>query len=275
MTKDELGDELKKLEAEAPAILDAQHPICLRLDGRAFHTFTKGLERPYDKRLSRLMVETTKYLVKQSNAVLGYTQSDEITLIIVQNKVGQLPYSGKRQKLESISAALCSTYFNLNLVAHIPEKFVLPDEGELPVFDCRSFNVPVPYNSLVIKWRQEDCSRNSVSMLARSYYKHDDIHGVSTYDLKRRLVAEHGVSWQDYPEFFKYGTFIRPIDVQHRFTEQELLDLPIKHAARSNPDLLITRRSLEVFHENLHLVNNIEGFLFNNEPANRRFSCAI
>ena len=122
---DDLGDRLKELEdLEAKRRIDKGQFLLARLDGRAFHTFTKGLKRPYDDRLSTLMVDVTKELVHELNARVGYTQSDEISLVWFYDKDSEsdYPFGGRIQKLCSVLAACATGHFVQRLPAYIPEK---------------------------------------------------------------------------------------------------------------------------------------------------------
>ena len=81
MAKDGLGDRCKGYEAaDAGRRAVRGQPLIARLDGRAFHTFTRDLKRPYEHGMSIAMIETARYLLDEMNALVGYTQSDEITL---------------------------------------------------------------------------------------------------------------------------------------------------------------------------------------------------
>jgi tRNA(His) 5'-end guanylyltransferase len=116
------GDRLKMIEQiEAGRKANNLKPLMVRLDGKAFHTFTKGLERPYDIRLSNLMIDTTSYLVSQTQALIGYTQSDEITLYYSNKENQQYMFDGKYQKICSVLAGMASAYFSKELSSRIPE----------------------------------------------------------------------------------------------------------------------------------------------------------
>ena len=136
---DELGDKLKALEMKyAGEKLDENLPICIRIDGKSFHTFTKGLKRPYDERLSNAMIETMNFLMDKSDARLGYTQSDEISLVLFKTASYQQGYFGSRvQKLTSILASMATAKFNDEVSKNISEKKIY-----YAFFDCRAFNVP-------------------------------------------------------------------------------------------------------------------------------------
>lgn len=201
---DELGDRVKGYESTAAkAALDDDSPICVRLDGKAFHTFTRGLKRPYDERLSKAMIATMNDLMERSEARLGYTQSDEISLVFFKTAPHQQGYFGSRvQKLTSILASMATAKFNDEVRANIPEK-----AGQSAFFDCRAWNVPSLEDAAdVFVWRQEDAIKNAVSMAARAFYSDKQLHGKNSGE-KLSMLAEKGEVWEDYPEFFKTGTF--------------------------------------------------------------------
>lgn len=201
---DPLGDRVKELEsASAKVMLDENLPIAVRIDGKAFHTYTKGLKRPFDERLSQAMIDTTNYLVEKTDARLGYTQSDEITLIYFKTAPHQQGYFGARmQKLVSVLASMATAKFNVEVQKNIPEK-----ADALAFFDCRVWNVPDLQSAAeIFIWRQDDAIKNAVSMAASAYYSHKFLHGKSSVD-KIKLLEDKGIFWADYPDFFKSGTY--------------------------------------------------------------------
>ena len=133
-----LGDWCKWLEKNfSPEIMIPTLPVIIRLDGNNFHSWTKGLKRPFDKNLNQLMVETTRYLAKETNALIGYTQSDEITLILYSSSRKSLIYNdGKKQKILSKLTGKCVSFFNEK------RKELLPDHNKVANFDCRIFQTP-------------------------------------------------------------------------------------------------------------------------------------
>ena len=240
---DALGDRMKKYEAiEAGRYLIPRLPTLIRIDGKAFHTFTRGLERPYDKRLSDLMVDTTISLVGHSNAVIGYTQSDEITLCLYTDNPHSEPYFGGRvQKLCSVLASMATAYFNRNLPLAIPEK-----AGSYAYFDCRVWNVPTLEEAAnVFVWRELDATKNAVIMVASHYFPHNELHGKHGGDMQEMLWSVHNVNFNDYPAPFKRGTYVRKVTKEVRYSPEELYKLPPKHAARSNPNLTMKRGVVE------------------------------
>lgn len=227
--KDTLGDRLKQLEQmEAGRAVDNRKPLMCRLDGRSFHTFTKGLERPYDKRLSDLMVDTTKFLVEHTCAKLGYCQSDEISLYwdldSEAHPLAQYLFRGKYQKIASITAGMASGFFNKELEKRIPEKSHL-----VPVFDSRVWNVEDARDVyLNFLWRREDAVKNSISMLAQSYYSHQELHQMNSNDKMEMMIAK-GRPWDSEPEFFKTGTFVKRVSKEVQLTPEQWSTIPEKH----------------------------------------------
>jgi tRNA(His) 5'-end guanylyltransferase len=208
-SKDKLGDLLKGQEqVEAGRKADPFLPLMARIDGKCFSKFTKGLQRPFDERFVALMVATTEHLVEQSEALLGYCQSDEITLYWYNDKDQYSNrdywFGGKYQKLTSVLASTASSYFTANLPNFIPEKV-----GQYPAFDCRVWNVPdlehVWKNFL---WRFRDAEKNSVSMYARHFFPHSNLQNKKSGEMKQMLYC-YGKPWDDLPSHFREGTYVR------------------------------------------------------------------
>ena len=243
---DPLGDRMKGFEgAEAQRRLMTGLPILARLDGKAFHTFTKGLERPFCKPFHDLMVATTKYLVEETNAVIGYTQSDEITLVLWADPAkpkSQTFLDGRVLKLTSILASYATAYFNRELPKYLHMK------ERLAAFDCRVWNVPSETEAVnVLVWREQDAAKNSILCAAQHHFNHKSIQGLDVNQLQEKLFTEAGVNWgQDYLPCQKRGTYVRKVPVARSYTVSEIELLPPKHAARSNPDLVVERSEIRV-----------------------------
>lgn len=236
-------DRMKLYEgAEAGRRLMPLLPVLARIDGRRFSRFTADLARPYDERLSRLMVATTHALVREANARIGYTQSDEITLVMHSDQhESQVYFDGRVQKMVSHLAAHATAVFNLLLPEYLPEKAARRTVAALPSFDCRVWNVPSLTEAVnVLVWRESDATRNSLSMATRALYSHAEMHDKNAAQMHEMLFAR-GVNWNDYPAFFKRGTYVQRRTVTRRFTPAELEALPPRHAARENPALEIER----------------------------------
>lgn len=208
MTKrlDALGDRLKGYErAETNCKFLPMMPVYVRLYGRGFSKFTKGMDRPYDVGMSSAMQEVTKYLVEKTGALTGYTQSDEISLVYYQdNPKGDIFFSGKKQKMCSTLAAMASVKFYDQVLTYWPEK-----ADKLPTFDCRAFQVPNEVEVMnCFLWRVQDAVKNSVSMAASSVYSHKQLMYKNSKD-KLDMLHEKGVDWNEYPKFFKEGSFFK------------------------------------------------------------------
>jgi tRNA(His) 5'-end guanylyltransferase len=236
--KDLFGDRMKMYENQTCGIkLLPRIPVIARLDGKGFSKFTRGLRRPYDERLSNLMIELTKYLVKETNANCGYTQSDEITLMwYVDDPKSSIYFDGRYFKMVSDLSAMASVFFNKKLVEYLPEK-----SDKCPRFDCRVFNVPTLDEAVnTFLWREQDATKNSITMAASAFYSHKQLHKKNGSE-KQEMLFQKGVNWNDYPTFFKRGTYVQRKRICRKFTTDELEKLPKKHEARKNPDLMIER----------------------------------
>ena len=157
--------------------------------------------------MSKLMIDTAIYLVRETHAKLGYTQSDEISLYfsldLNKSPDAQYLYDGKFQKLTSVVASMATAYFNRELPHRIPEK-----ASEMPVFDCRVWNVESPREGFLnFLWRQNDGVRNSVSTAAQARFPHRELQGKDGAAM-REMLRGAGAPWEDEPQFFRTGTFV-------------------------------------------------------------------
>jgi len=242
--KDDLGDRMKMLEGiEAGRRFLPLLPICVRLDGKCFSSFTRGMKRPFDSVMSDMMVETTKFLVEETNACIGYTQSDEISLILYSDTYkSQVFFDGIIQKLVSVLASLATAKFLTLVMGKMPDKV-----KELPVFDCRVWTVPNKEEAVAsILWREFDSTKNSISMLAQSKFSHKELDGKTGEEKQEMLFSKFGINWNDIEPRFKRGTYIQRKKIVRRFSVEELDKLPPKHAARKNPDLTFERSDVIV-----------------------------
>ena len=223
MNFDTLGDKLKAIEAvEAGRKAMKGIPVLARLDGRSFHSWTRGLRRPYDDLLSSLMIKTTKHLVEETHALVGYTQSDEISLCwhVDAHGLQEFMFDGKFQKLTSVLASIATAYFNVEGLKHFS-----PPRG-LATFDCRVWQVPDLRTAyLNFLWRELDATKNAISMAAGAYYSHKELHGKTSSE-RQELLFQKGVNFNDYPAFFKRGTYVQRKDVWKELTADELARIP-------------------------------------------------
>lgn len=259
MNVDELGDRCKALEiVEAGRKAMRGIPLLARLDGRAFHTYTRGLKRPYDEGMSTAMQETTKCLVEKLHAAVGYTQSDEITLAwyVGADTVSQYPFDGRFQKLTSVLAGLASAQFSSIADELLPDK-----KGLLPHFDCRVWQVPSLTEAVeVFVWREADAVKNSITMAASAYYSHKELHGKGSRD-KHEMLHQKGVNWNDYPPFFKRGVYFQRRNFEKPLTEEELSKIPETH--RPAPGTLFIRsKVVDLELPPITKVKNIKEVLF-------------
>lgn len=204
---DALGDRLKSYEAmETELKFLPMLPVYARIDGRCFSKFTKGMKRPYDETMSRMMQETTKYLVEQTGALTGYTQSDEISLLWYSDDVkSEIFFCRKKQKMTSILAAMATAKFVQLALENFPEKCA----KSLPTFDARVFQLPNQVEGMnCFLWRVQDAVKNSVTMAASEYYSHKQLMNKNSSD-KLNMLMDKGVNWNDYPKFFKEGSFFK------------------------------------------------------------------
>lgn len=259
---DSLGDRMKQYEMrEAGRKLMPGLPVLVRLDGRAFHTFTSDLPRPYHEPLSRAMIETAKYLVAETQATIGYTQSDEITLVFVNQRTdATFIFDGRMQKLCSVLAGMATAKFNQEVGLRMPDKARL-----LPVFDARVWQVPnlaEAANCLV--WRSSDAEKNSITMAASAYYPHQDLHKKSSQE-KHDMLHAVGINWNDYPAFFKRGVFVRRETVLKPLSNGELQKIPEQYRP-SGPVPRNVVMELEMPPVN-RIANLVEALLFGEPPV--------
>lgn len=259
--KDDFGDRMKRYEAvETERCFIPLLPIYARIDGRCFSAFTRGLDRPFDVRITRAMIETAKFLVEQTHARIGYTQSDEISLVWLQERYdSETFFGGKIQKLTSVLASLATAKFQ-----HVClEDAVLADRvrRQIPVFDCRVFQLPNRTEAAnAFLWREKDATKNAISMAARHYYPHRQLHGQSSSAMQE-MIFQKGQNFNDYPAFFKRGTFVRRVTLEREFTPEELARIPEKH--RPPPGKLVSRSSvIEIEMPVFTKVTNREAVIF-------------
>jgi tRNA(His) guanylyltransferase len=265
MKVDTIADWCKWLEKNfTPEIMIPTLPVIIRLDGNNFSSWTNGLNKPFDENLSDLMIELTKFLVKETNAIIGYTQSDEITLILyTDDKKISIYNEGKKHKILSKLTGKCVTFFNTKRVKY------LPNHNKFANFDCRIYQTPTLHDACIqLLWRENDATKNSISMLAYSLFSHNSLLNMNGDEKQERMMIEKGVNWNDLPVKFKRGTYVRRIKTSKPFTSEELSKLPPKHHAHKNPNLVIERNDISILE--LPIFNKIKnkvGVVFNGEEA--------
>lgn len=225
--KDQLGDRMKDFyEDRFRYKLPRRTYTIIRIDGKAFHTYTKGLERPFDNGLIEDMNETTKYLCKNIQGVkFGYVQSDEISLLLTDfdDLQTDMWFDGNLQKMCSVAASMATSKFNqLRLIRKCNDfgnDMGVINEDILQTFKMAEFDARVFQISHSVEvvnyfiWRQQDATRNSISSVAQSLYSHKELNGKSS-DEKQEMIFQKGINWNDYPVRMKRGGFIDKIQVE-------------------------------------------------------------
>lgn len=242
---DSMGDRLKGYEAvETSRRLDAQLPVYARIDGRGFSKFTKGLRRPFDERMSHAMIETTKYLVNHTHARIGYTQSDEISLLWMingENPLEQMFFDGKIQKMCSVLSGMATAAFTRAVLKGEPEFAAYAEK--LPHFDARIFNLPSMEEAAnAFLWRAQDARRNAIQMTAQHLFPHGKLQGKNQSE-QLRMIAEQGVAFDEYPDFFRNGTFVSRVSSTGFYEPDELERIP--EAYRPKPGAKVIRNRVE------------------------------
>lgn len=211
--KDNLGERLKEnYENRTRYYLPRRSYVILRIDGKAFHSFTKRCDRPFDQDLINLMNNTAISLCENiQGAKFAYVQSDEISLLLTdfENIHTSAWFENNIQKMTSISASIATAYFNSMLNKSPLEKFLNKSkEINLALFDSRVFTVPDVYEvENYFIWRQNDASRNSIQLAAQALYSPKQLHGKNTSVLQE-MIFQKGINWNDYPVRCKRGGFV-------------------------------------------------------------------
>lgn len=211
MKTDSLGDRMKRYEAAAKPLLVPRTPVIARIDGRAFHTFTRGLAKPYDADLHACMWAAARAVCADiSGCKLAYVQSDEISLLVTDYETlnAQAHFDYELAKLCSTSAATASVAFMAEFLSRFPDRSARLLRGQgLPTFDSRFYNVPREDVSNYFLWRQRDAERNSLTMQAQAHYSASELHG-KTRAQRHDLLHAKGINWNDLPTPRKRGVCV-------------------------------------------------------------------
>lgn len=218
----DLATRMKEYEKVSDVKLIKRMPVIVRIDGKAFHTFTRGFDKPYDYRLSLLMKDLAEYLLKNvQNCVLAYTQSDEVSLVLNDYKTLETDalFDNRVQKIVSVIASQATARFNEAFYKTFAsdEKFF----GKLfkVNFDCRAFNISSDELENYLLWRQRDCKRNTISSYGRYFLTHRAIQGKNSSQIIE-MLKEKGVDIEDIPSDVRYGILLYKStnDSSHIFT---------------------------------------------------------
>lgn len=204
MRRDDLGDRMKRnYENRTRIYLPRRTYTVVRVDGKAFHFYTRDCRRPFDADLMADMDAAALALCREiEGARLALVQSDEISVLLTDFGSAQTEawFDGNLQKIVSLSASIATAAFNA------ARRSRATNEEKLAYFDSRAFTIPEPgevFNYFL--WRQQDATRNSIAMAAQSHFRHEELAGKSSDALQEMLWRERGVNWNDYPDGFKRG----------------------------------------------------------------------
>ncbi|MCZ8512651.1 tRNA(His) guanylyltransferase Thg1 family protein [Paenibacillus filicis] len=204
MKKDDFGNRMKEYENAYRHRLPRRLPVVLRIDGCHFHSFTRGMGKPFDEPLTLALWDTCKYLAGQiMGCKLVYHQSDEISLLLTNDDqwTTQSWYDNNLQKMVSVSASMATAKFNEAIKKYYPDK-------ELATFDSRAWVLPQGEVTNYFIWRQQDAIRNSMSMTAQAHFPHQELHGLDGKRLLDKLLADKGIDWNELPVWQKRGVCI-------------------------------------------------------------------
>lgn len=237
----DFSDRMKAYEAaEAMRRLDVRLPICARIDGRRFSRFTRGFEKPFDPFLALSMRETAKHLVEVTHALVGYVQSDEISLVWqAAGETSSVFFDGRVQKMASVLAATATAVFSRHLAETHPAEVA----RRLPVFDARVWQVPNRVEAAnVMLWRAADAMKNGVSAACRTRFSPKAMHGKDQRAM-RAMLAEVGVDFDaDYSAEDRLGVFYRRATRELELPISEWLSIPEGFRPASR---LVTRSRVE------------------------------
>lgn len=237
---DDLGDRMKAhYENRVRYVLPRRTYTIVRVDGKAFHSYTRHFERPFSTLLAEAMDSTAMAMCKaMQGAQLAYVQSDEISVLLTdfEKPDTEAWFDGNVQKIVSVAASIATATFNQARTDHYmrnasecarqdvmrgcsggkdyAERYVemlhvLSEPPGIAMFDGRAFTIPDPTEvENYFIWRQQDATRNSISMAAQAHFSHQQLHGKSTGDMQELLWSERGVNWNDYPDGFKRGRVV-------------------------------------------------------------------
>lgn len=234
MDKTTLGDRMKNnYENVNRFYLTRRMPIVIRMDMKAGHTFTKGMKKPFDDIFVKTMQETMKYLCENiQGCVLGYTQSDEISLVLVDytELTTDAWFGNNLQKMCSISASIATLAFNKAFTRNISKQSkrlytehlegkdasyietleIAMNKGAM--FDSRVFTIPKEEVCNYMLWRQQDATRNSILSVGQANFSHKDLHGKSCNNIQDMLMTKKGINWNDYATTLKRGSCCIKVD---------------------------------------------------------------
>lgn len=249
MDTSDFAIRMKEYEKRNRYYLQKRIPVMIRIDGRSFHTFTKGFQKPFDDILIKSMQETMKYMCENiQGCVFGYTQSDEITLVLIDyQKLNTSSWFEYRiDKLCSISASMATMIFNKFFSNNVRTEIMDYKSSAVPqsmefqqkmmkyhdaltnamvkgaMFDSRCFNVPKEEVTNFVYWRQLDATRNSIQMVGQANFSHKQLQGKSCNMIQDMLFTEKGINWNDLPIVKKRGSACIKDSEGHWFIDENM-----------------------------------------------------
>lgn len=227
---DSLGNRMKEYEYIPRIFLTRKIPVIIRIDGKAFHTFTKGMKKPFDRVLMSTMQETMKNLCENvQGCVFGYTQSDEITLVLTDYETDTTDawFGYNVQKMASVSASIATLAFNKYFQKNVDVyrlkqwdgvssykegtdlgyiNLLIEKVARGVMFDSRVFSIPKEEVCNCLIWRQQDAVRNSIQSVGQANFSQKELHGMSCNQIQDMLFKEKGINWNDFPTDCKRGS---------------------------------------------------------------------
>ena len=290
MRFDELGNRMKQYEYHTTCTkLIPGLPVYCRIDMRAGHTFCRGLTKPWSLEYVETMQAVTKFLVEETNACLGYVQSDEISLCWLSPD--KAPFDGKLFKLQSVLASLATSKFN----NYITKKYIIMDDfvnGDMdhllvtskmqneydswkllyrkcqklnPSFDCRVFQLPNEEElANCFVWREIDAVRNSVSMLAQANFSHKELQGKDRKTMIT-MLEEQGIRWNELRDDLKRGAYFKRVLIEKELDDKTWNKIPDNKKPESR---IVIRSQIQRYEipEMKNVMNKVLVYFYSHEP---------
>lgn len=240
MDRTTLGDRMKNnYENITRYHLTRRMPVIIRIDGKAFHTFTRGFKKPFDDILVKTMQDTMKYLCENiQGCVIGYTQSDEISLVLTDyaELTTDAWFGNNLQKMCSVSASMATLAFNKFFGDRVQDFMyaccddlgddiflekkneydnawkVYFNKLDTAMFDSRVFTIPKEEVCNYLIWRQQDATRNSIQSVGQANFSQKELHGKSCNNIQDMLMLQKGINWNDYSTTLKRGSCCIKVD---------------------------------------------------------------
>jgi len=235
-------------------------PAIIRVDGKAFHSFTKGLRKPFDDFFRNIMQLTMQYMCENvQGCVFGYTQSDEISLLLTDYETIATDawFDYTIQKMCSVAASMATLAFNKfwaeEFQAQI-EHWDREDDGTMDeemekwvweylvntiqpklftaMFDARTFSIPKDEVCNYFIWRQQDATRNSIETVGQTYFSQKDLNGRSQNEIQEMLWQQHSINWNTYPIAYKRGVCCSKV----------LRETPMENPRNPGKEIVVARR---------------------------------